>query len=211
MAANAKPRKPLWQWLLTVISMEIAIAFFMVPGATLENLHVQEMKMMEAQLGEEASQQLQALAEKWFQKAFVDTGAVAASENYFEKNNNHRDPFDDRGFGAWMQKRTGVLWLAVRYGIYRWGMLVLWLPLIFAAVVPVSLDAAARRNIHKYEFSYASPLKHKNSLRALNIVILLVLFMPLMPVALPPLTIPAGMLMGMAAWWVFWANMQKRL
>lgn len=211
MAANTKPRKPLWQWLLTVILMEIAIVFFLVPGPNLERLHGQEMQLLKSELGGEASELMQGWVEKWFQAAFVNTGAVAATERYLEKNNNPRDPFDDKGFGAWVQKRTGVLWLGVRYGMYRWGMLVLWLPLIIAAVVPVSLDAAARRNIHKYEFSHSSPLKHKNSLRAMNSVMLLVLFMPLMPFALPPLAIPAGMLMGMMAWWVYWANMQKRL
>jgi hypothetical protein len=211
MAASAKPRKPLWQWLLTVILTEVAIIFFVVPSPNLERLHAQEMHLLKSELGEEAAELMQGWVEKWFKAAFLDTGLVAASERYFEKGKDPRDPFDDKGFGAWVQKRTGVLWQGVRYGMYRWGMLVLWLPLIFVAVVPVSLDAASQRNIHKYEFSHSSPIKHKNSLRIMRYVMVLILIMPLMPFALPPLIIPAGMLGWMMAWWYFWANMQKRL
>ncbi|MHB8068761.1 MAG: DUF4400 domain-containing protein [Desulfobaccales bacterium] len=167
--------------------------------------------MLESQLGEEAARQLQDVAEKIFKKAFVDTGVEASSVEYFEKKTDPRDPFDDRGFGAWMQKRTGVLWLAVRYGIYRWAMFVLWLPLFLAAVAPVSLDAASQRSILKYKFSHTSPLRHKNALGMMRFMMLAVLIMPLTPIALPPLLIPVGILGWLMAWWVYWANMQKRL
>jgi hypothetical protein len=113
--------------------------------------------------------------------------------------------------GAWVQKRTEVLWLALRYGFHRWGMFLLWLPLLVAAVLPVSLDAAYQRDIRKYQFSHTSGLTHKNSLRILSLVFLSVAFMPLLPVSVPPLAIPAVMLLGLLAWWVYWANMQKRL
>lgn len=209
--ADNKGHRPLWQWLIILFLNEIAAVFLFVPGPTLERLHAQEMGMIEAQLGEDASELMQGWAEKWFRAAFVDTGAVAASEKFFNRSDNPRDRFDDRGIGAWVQKRTEVLWLAVRYGFYRWGMLFLWLPLLVAAVLPVSLDAAYQRDIRKYQFSHTSGLKHNNSLWVLKVVLLLVFFMPLLPVAVPPLAIPAGMMLGMMAWWVYWANMQKRL
>ena len=167
--------------------------------------------MLKSELGEEAYELMQGWVEKWFQKAFVNTGALSASENYFTENKSPRDPFDDKGLGAWVEKRTKVFWLGVRYGLYRWGMLALWLPLIVVAALPVSLDAGTRRNILKYKFSYSSPMKHKNSLRVMSLLMLTILLTPLAPFALPPLTIPALILGWLAAWWVYWANMQKRL
>jgi hypothetical protein len=209
--APSKGRRPLWQWLLIILLNEIAIIFLVVPGSYLDNLHTKEMEMLKSQLGEEAAGMMHGWAEKWFQSAFVDTGAIAATERFFEKSDNPRDPFDDRGMGAWVQKRTEVLWLALRYGFYRWGMFLLWLPLLVAAVLPVSMDAAYQRDIRKYQFSHTSGLTHKNSLRVLSLVFLSVAFMPLLPVSVPPLAIPAVMLLGLMAWWVYWANMQKRL
>jgi len=207
----SKGRKPLWQWFLIILFNMIAIVFLVVPASYLENLHAREMQMLESQLGEEAAGLMQGWAEKWFRKAFVDTGALEAIERYFQKSDNPRDPFDDRGLGSWVQKRAEVLLLALRYGFYRWGMLLLWLPLLLAAVLPVSMDAKFHRDIRKYQFSHTSGLTHKNSLRVISLVVLSALFMPLLPVTVPPLAIPTVILMGLGAWWVYWANMQKRL
>lgn len=210
--ANKPPRRPLWEYVVFLILIEIVYVFVFATETQLENVHAQEMKMLESQLGESAYERMQHWAEKWFKAAFVDTGARESSVNYFAKKDDPRDPWDDRGVGAWMQKRTGVLWRAIHYGLYRWAMLLLWSPLLLIAVLPVTLDAACKRDIKKYQFSYASPLKHKStSWWIWRAIPLLILTVPLLPFAMPPLAIPVAMMLGLGAWWVFWANMQKRL
>ena len=194
-----------------IILTGLALIFFIAPRSWVESIHAQEIQMMNSEMGVEASELMQKRAENWYRKAMVDTGVQEAIERFFEKSDNPRDPFDDRGLGSWAQKRSEVLLLVMRYGFYRWGMMLLWLPLLVAAVVPVSLDASYRRDIRKYQFSHTSGLTHKNSLRVLNLVFLLVAFMPLLPVAVPPLAVPVALLLGLTAWWVYWANMQKRL
>lgn len=211
MAAKVTHRKPLWEWIAIIILVEIAAIFFIIPGPTLESVHSREMAMLKSQLGEEAYELMQGWVEKWFKTAFINTGMVEASENYFSDGKHPRDPFDDKGLGAWVRKRTQVFWLGVRYGLYRWGMLALWLPLIVVAAAPVSLDAGTRRNILKYRFSYSSPMIHKNALRGMGLMFLVIFLTPLAWFPLPPLTYPMVMLLWLTAWWVFWANMQKRL
>ena len=211
MAAPSKPQMRWWRVIPTLMLAGIAWIFFMIPGPVLEKTHASEMAMLKAELGEDAYELMQGWVDKWFKLFFEDTGAVQASENYFQENKQPRDPFNDKGLGAWVKKRTEVFWQGVRYGLYRWGMLVLWLPLIIVAAVPVSLDAGARRNILKYKFRYSSPMKHKNSLKFMRVLMLFIFLAPLAWFPLPPLTIPGLMLLWLGAWWVFWANMQKRL
>jgi len=207
----AEGRRPLWQWLAILLLNEIALVSLFLPGPTLEQLHARERQLLSAQMGEEAPELLGNWADQWFKRAFVDTGLVEASERFFQRKENPRDPFDDRGFGKWMHKRVEVMWLAVRYGLYRWGLLLIWLPLLLAAIAPVTLDALCRRDIRKYRFSYSSPLVHHNATRLLWVTIMLVVFLPLLPLAVPPLAIPGGLSMGLMGWWVYLANLQKRL
>lgn len=207
----AEGRRPLWQWLAILLLNGIALVSLLLPRAALERLHAREMRLLSAQIGEEAPQLLEKWADQWFKRAFVDTGMVEASERFFQRKENPRDPFDDRGFGNWMQKRVEVMWLAVRYGLYRWGLLLIWLPLLLAAMAPVTLDALCRRDIRKYRFSYSSPLVHHHARRLLWAIILLLVFLPLLPLAVPPVAVPAGLSMGLMGWWVYLANLQKRL
>lgn len=143
----AEGRRPLWQWLAILLLNELALVSLFLPGPILERLHAQEMQLLSAQMGEEAPELLGKWADRWFKWAFIDTGVVEASEGFFQRKENPRDPFDDRGFGNWMHKRVEVMWLAVRYGLYRWGLLLIWLPLLLAAMAPVTLDALCRRDI----------------------------------------------------------------
>ena len=207
----AEWRRPFWQWLAILLLNEIALVGLLLPKPTLERLHAREMRLLSAQMGNEAPELLGNWADQWFKQAFVDTGVVEGSERFFERKENPRDPFDDRGFGNWMQKRVEVTWLALRYGLYRWGLLLIWLPLLLAAMAPVTLDALCRRDIRKYRFSYSSPLVHHNAKRLLWVVIMLVVFLPLLPLSVPPMAIPVGLSMGLMGWWVYLANLQKRL
>ena len=111
----------------------------------------------------------------------------------------------------WLMERAfaGVVWAHVV--LYRSGMIMMWalfaLPCILAALV----DGHYRRQIAKASFSSQSPMLHKRGVDMAKVCGISLVAWVFVPIYVSTWVAPLAIVGLSFAWWLWIANLQKRL
>ena len=112
---------------------------------------------------------------------------------------------------SWLVQRVYAATVWGHVILYRLGMIFMWtafaLPCMFAAFV----DGHYQRQIAKASFSSQSPLMHKYGMDLGKLVLAVLVAWLFVPMYVSTLIAPLAIVAFSIAWWLWVANLQKRL
>ena len=111
----------------------------------------------------------------------------------------------------WIEKCADLLDRAIRRIVRRMALLLLFIPLELTGLILFMADAALSRKVRQHGFDYSSPLMHRSSLQMIRMLILVMVFMIIVPIPLPPQWIPLHFCLLAACIWTNIAHMPKKI
>lgn len=111
----------------------------------------------------------------------------------------------------WLIDRAyaGTVWTHVI--LYRSGMLLMWTLFALPCVLAAATDGHYRRQIAKASFSSQSPMLHKRGVDLAKLTTVLLVAWLFVPVYVSTWVAPFAIVGFSFAWWLWVANLQKRL
>lgn len=156
----------------------------------------------------------EARAQEWFKAAFVDTGISSLVFGAMIPTQADADMVGmDRQFGSlfdWWEGRLRTWWTTLYQSFLRISVAGLWFPYALFVAVPFLIDGWVRRKVKQTDFSLASPLKHRLSLYAVEILVVAYVVLLFLPIPLQPFFFPLLVLISSAALGKMVAEFQKR-
>ncbi len=199
-------------WLLEVI----LVASFVSDRWTRE-IQITEDRMLVAYFGVEKEAEIRQTAQQYFGKLFIRTGIRDSVYRYFIPTERERQMsmgFEDVGrydLFPFIQSRLDVLWDTVYQMLKRIVIACVWFPFLAVAVFSFAIDGLIRRKVSQTNFDYPSPMAHRYSLYVVVGAFYLLLMGLTLPFAVPPQSLPIGILIIAWAINVLLANTQKRV
>lgn len=208
---NNKKRGPV-MLLLTILLIEAALVFLIMPKEPLIQMREREAQSVERYLGDHSQNRIKDMADQWFRASFIHTGMMDATYDFLLNQwENDSVKIDDRGLSKLIDSRLDVFWLSLHQAFYRTAVMVSWMPYLFPLMMAALIDGLLQREIRKWQFSFSSPAAHRVASRLIFWMFALALISPFFPMALPPLAMPTMMGVCALALWVGAANIQKRM
>lgn len=191
--------------LMTWVVFLPLLSVIFIPMVT-DNQNIDEAEVLMVQSFNIDLEQLTAKTNSIFSSAFITTGIMESTENFFSGKNPTTGQAPAPGMAAkWIR---GV-WLMIYKTIWRWHALwwIFFIPAL-ALCVPAAVDGLSIRARKRYCFETSNPLFFYSSTHAVTMVLGLFFFLPVLPMTLSALIL-FGMLLVMAtAVWIATANFQ---
>ncbi|AJF08126.1 DUF4400 domain-containing protein [Geoalkalibacter subterraneus] len=209
---NQKPRHPIFVF-LTFFLVVLGLVFLFVPKTMLASALEKEQQVVASSLGEKTAKRIKADADAWYVASFIETGMLHATYDFLigQWDQEGDLQFDDRGIGKWSEQRLDTTWLVLYLVYYRVAVITTWLPYLFPFLLAVGIDSVAHREISKWRFSFSSPLAHSSGLKGIYGSIFILLTLPFLPIAPPPMTTPFVFMVIAIFMWLCLANVHKRV
>lgn len=200
--------------LIMLLLLEMGIVFLALPKDTLINARTAEAQSVASYLGQPTETQIKNMADNWFRVSFLSTGFMQATYNFLLNQWEGKEgdlQLDDRGLSVLVDRRLDVFWLAMHYVYYRAATILVWIPYMLPVLFAAGIDGLLQREIRKWQFSFSSPAAHQAASKILFATGAVLVLIPFLPLALPPLAMPVLMGGASIAMWVHMANIQKRI
>ena len=187
--------------MLVVIIFGSLLVLFLVPTPLFTSVRDSEQKQLITWLGAEPDQWIMAqifgLLE-WINHSIsnaFDTAELSGNEKI------------DR----WLMERAfaGTVWAHVV--LYRSGMLMMWGLFAFPCILAALLDGHYRRQIAKASFTSQSPMLHKRGVDMAKLCGISLVAWIFVPIYVSTWVAPLAIVGLSFAWWLWIANLQKRL
>lgn len=174
------------------------------------NIHPDEIEMVAAAGVDIAA--VTAKVNSRFAAMFIKNGIMPASEAFF--GGNHKTQRGEgMGLAATAAEQAASwirgVWLIIYRAMWRMhAMSGLYIAAILSVCLPALVDGLSIRARKRYQFQNHNPVHFYFSFHTAVFVVGLMLFLPLVPVALTPVIVAGAMLsLGLAIWWAA-ANLQ---
>ena len=118
---------------------------------------------------------------------------------------------DSTGIFSFLEGRLGVFWLEVGQDIQRFIQLGIWISALAMFWLFLIIDGLCARALKKTTFGYQSPFLHRYAMWATGWLWVILSFLTLLPVPLPPQLYPISMLCQGGLLGVIAANIQKKI
>lgn len=187
--------------LLVIVLFGSLAIIALVPVDVFQVLRAQEQKQLVRWLGSESDQ--------WIMDRILDAldwinrEAGAAMEEASVSGNRKID--------AWFINRIYAATVWVHVIMYRFGMIMMWTAFALPCLLAAYLDGYFERQIAKASFKSQSPRLHKSGVDMAMIVTAALVAWVFAPVFVPVLVAPIAIVALSFAWWIWIANLQKRL
>jgi hypothetical protein len=124
-----------------------------------------------------------------------------------QKGMEHLAPW----LSVWVKGRLDAFWWVVFQGLYRLGLIALWLPALAPLLIALAVDGLVQRQVSKARQGYANPVRYHSAWHALILLAVLPALYLTMPLACHPLVVPLWAIALGAAVRLLLANLQHRL
>lgn len=112
---------------------------------------------------------------------------------------------------AWVTQRAYAAMVWMHVIMYRAGMLVMWTIFALPCIGAAMIDGHFRREVAKASFSSQSPMLHKRGVDLAKFVFVMLVIWLCIPVFVTTWAAPLAIAGFSFAWWMWVANLQKRL
>lgn len=202
-------------YILLVILETIAVALFFPVDFVFKEVAEEQVSVHDV-LGRDLAEDVQRRSDSLFTKAFGDTGIVEASYNMMVPTDSQKQAsrgMDKLGndLWGWVASRLGAFWAQMYQAIYRFTLVLTWLPYTLPIVVPATVDGLVTREIKKRTAGYASPVRYHAATHTIILLIFAVPFYAMYPFSVSPWFAPtwtAALAITLA---ILTSNIQKRL
>ncbi len=200
--------------IIFLLIIQVFAVFLLLSEKRLADVIDKEFTLIERQVGREESLNVYERANRWYIKTTIDSGFQHTVYDFLIGHwdaDSGRELIDDRGLSAWFERRLATTWLAIYLVHFRLSGITLWLPYFLPLIFPMIVDGLSQRQIKKHQFSFTSPVIHTNAARGFLVLLALILFIPIIPISIPPLIIPFALFFSCLCAWVYAAHMIKRI
>lgn len=208
-------KNPFWP-VIWVIAFEIVVVLLLVPGEFTQRAISKEADYIERSLGVQSLRWVTGTADRWYDRWIVRSGAYEAIHNHLIPTDKERER--SRGLQKagsswfkWVQGRIDALANVAYQLCMRLALLLLWAPYMLLLLFPAAYDGKMTRMIRRTNFSYASPVLHRYSVRGLVFVFGALLTLFILPIAIDPMVIPIALMCACVLMGVAIGNLQKRI
>ena len=199
-----------------VLLIEVIIVGVITPSDWLHRSIINERRMVEEWLGNEATLELVKHTNTFYKDVFVTPGIVKGSYGFIptEEERERSGAFKDLGrekFHPFVKERIDILWAAIYQSIQRTALLLMWMPYALALFIPALIDGISIRSIKKVTYGYASPVRYHTAFHAVIMLFAAIPFYLALPIAVTPLVIPLWAAAISLAVMFMMSNLQKQL
>jgi hypothetical protein len=204
-------------WALIILFFELVIVAGLIPRSFTEKQITRELDMITKVMGKEEAILTQSRGKDWFTRYFVDTGAYDASFKFFIPTEAERrkskglEDFGKDNIFPFMEKVLISVWTGALQACIRIAHYMLWWPFFIMAAVPAILDAILERKRKQASFEHASAIRYRYAINFFSLLIFLFTMSVFFPIAIPPLAVPVGFVLGALCLSVIVANLQKKI
>lgn len=197
---------------MLLIVAEMTVILCLIPSETINGSIKAEYKMLVSQMGQDYTDEILNLTNQRYQSQIIDTGIMESVKKHLLL-----DPKKDaalQGTDMWfsyVDQRIKALSAAYYQFLIRIGIAEKWLPYFLLILIPSVYDGIMSWKISRVSYKYASPLMHKISMTASFWIIGISLLLFMSPFVLPPIFIPASILLFCTLIGILVANRQKRI
>lgn len=205
-----------WFLVAVIIAIEIMVIALIFPGNLTYKAIQSEYAMVGRYLGTDTQQWVNTKASTWYRSSMLDSGflegmrrAVTPSKEEIARSRGME------GFGKlwfdFLGNRIDAFSKVVFQFYSRGALVLLWLPYMLLLFVPAIYDGMMNWRVKRTNFSYASPVLHRYSVRGAMILLGGMAVAFLLPIAIHPIVIPAIMMGCCVLLGISMGNMQKRI
>ena len=195
--------------------MEFILFAALVPTDWARQVSAKELASLVDAVGPTQADAILDRAVRWYRACFVRTGLESWSYHLLVPDQRMAgaglEKLADSPVWPWLVGRVQVVWWSLGQACLRLALLRFWWPFILILGSAAAYDALLRRRIRQHGFSYASPLMHFWSVRALLWILIGTLMLLVAPIPLPATGVPVGATVVAVLLGFVLANSQKRL
>ena len=201
--------------LVLVIIVELAIVVLLASPESLSNARDQEHQVAIDMFGPMLAQEAKVFANTAFTSHFIDTGAVAFTEDLFipTEEQKHRAPelskFRENPVFQWAKSRIDAVWVLI-YGAYHRAYMI-GLSVLFtgALIICCLVDALVQRKINIVNNNISNSVYYHGAKRLLALLIFLPLAVAVAPLPITEPALIAWMIILPLTIWVGARNVQE--
>ena len=186
--------------LVIVLFGSLAVMAF-VPVKTFDDLRSKEQRQIVAWLGEDSDQ--------WIMERILDALTVVnheagdAMEQAAQSGNKKID--------TCVVERVHAAAIWTHIFLYRIGMIGMWLVFALPCLLAAFIDGYYQREIAKASFTSQSPRLHKAGVDLAKLVAICLVVWLFAPIFVSTIVAPVAIAVLSFSWWVWMANLQKRI
>ena len=211
--------KGIWLWTLAagllLFLMEFILFAALVPTDWAREVSAKELVSLVDAVGPTQADAILGRAVRWYRGCFVRTGLESWSYRLLVPDRPMAgaglERLADSPVWPWLAGRVQVVWWSLGQACLRVAVLHFWWPFALILGPAAAYDGLLRRRIRQHGFSYASPLMHSWSVRALVWILIGTLMLLVAPIPLPATGVPVGVAIVAVLVGLVLANSQKRL
>lgn len=202
MAGKNDEKKPSLASLTLVIAVfGTVLALFLLPLPIFQAVIEAEQRQLIRWLGQETDQ--------WIMTQIFDL--VEAIDREVTQMLDTTEPSGNDKLDRWLMERGYAATLWAHVILYRSGMFFMWALFALPCVLAAMNDGHFRRQISKASFSSQSPMMHKRGVDMAKLVFVSMVAWLFVPFYLSTWVAPVAIAALSFAWWLWVANLQKRL
>lgn len=208
-------KTPLWlvAWLFVI---ELVVILLLIPGDFTEKAIEKESILIEESLGNNTRTWIHDKASSWYQAAIIDSGFYDGMYSFMiptEEQKQKSRGMEKMGHDwfVWVGSRIEAFANVMFQFFHRLALLTAWGPYMLILLVPAFYDGLMTWKIKRTNFSYASPVIHRYSVRGTTIVLIGLIIAFFVPFALNPAIIPMSMMVCCVLIGLSVGNLQKRV
>lgn len=202
------------RWVFVSALVVLMVVFIAVPALRIKRFIITQQAVVSHTLGTRAGRHIARMSIRWYHDLAVRTHWEANSLRWATPRDQAGGvPLNDTALRlrGMTRQRLIAVWYEVYAACYRLAMIIVWLPYVLPVMAAALWDGLQRRRISKWRFEFSSPMRHRYASRGSAGLILLAMVLPLLPVAINPLLVPAALGALAIALRIWVASIQKRI
>ena len=177
---------------LTLWGMQLLLIAVLATPAWMSAQVEAEKASVDRFLGETTAQDLERRVDALFRLTMVDSGLIRAVERTFLP-----DPNEPQMAGrevplvfSFMRRSLRTFWFVVYQSMYRFLLLMEWVPFLGAMIGAAFLDGLVARRINQRAMRYANPVRYRSGMRVMVALLVVPAFYLSVPFNVPPAIVP---------------------
>jgi len=200
---------------LVVLFIEIVAVGILTPNDWLRDSIHEERILVSDWLGEESTDSLITDTNDVYKYLFVDTNIIIGSYKIIPTKNDREKSKGIETLGStifpYVKERIDVMWSAIYQSIQRMSLFMMWVPYMLPLFIPAFIDGMSVRNVKKFTYGYASPVRYHTAYHFIVILLAAIPFYLAIPVSVTPLVVPLWAGLFSASVMLMMTNLQKKI
>lgn len=184
--------------LFILLTTEAMVVALVVSDRYVISQMEQEQANLAAWLGEVAANRMATETREDYTRYFVDTGAIESLRDFFLPRDRAKDIENGTGnvgrpFFPYVEDRLNAFWYTMFQILLRLKQFEIWMPLLYALLLPAIVDGWNTREMKLHSYGYSSPNLYHMAFHVVILLLFMVVVYLLSPVAWPAWLVPMWM------------------